>query len=80
MQPGNQTVTFVVLSPVLGQQGSRGDGRAGECSVLERRASGLPVPVSRWCRRAGRGGTRTDARDRTAMLQVRELQISDSGV
>ena len=55
MQPGNQTVTFVVLSPVLGQQGSRGDGRAGECSVLERRASGLPVPVSRWCRRAGRG-------------------------
>jgi hypothetical protein len=67
--PGNQTVTFVVLSPGAGQRGPRGDGRAGEWSVLEgalagcryRSADGAAGPA---------GGARRDTRDRTAMLRV----------
>ena len=42
-----------------------------------RRASGLPVLVSRWCRRVGRGARR-DARDRTAMLRVLLVASSTS--
>jgi len=77
MWPGNQTLISLVYSrPGCWGTGPRGDGRAGERSVLgdvlagcrTRSADGAAGPA---------GGARKDARTRTALLRVTELQISD---
>jgi hypothetical protein len=60
-----------------------GPSRRRTCRRVEcagRRASRLPVPVSRWCRRAGRGVLEGMLATALRCCGSRGLQISDSGV